>query len=286
MDGAMARNVDTVTVAGFGEEWSAFDQSTLPDAERRAIFESYFAIFPFELLPPGAEGFDLGCGSGRWASLVAPKVGKLHCIDPAEKALRVARRNVPAATFHLADAGSIPLPDGSQDFGYSLGVLHHVPDTQKALEACVRKLKPGAPFLLYLYYAFDNRPRWYRNLWKITDWLRSGISRLPFTHRKLLTSAIAVTVYWPLSRASRYFGPKFPLYGYRGCSLYTLRTDALDRFGTRLEQRFTKDQVRHMMTYAGLEKIRFSNEIPYWTAVGFKSGRTRRRIAASLHTLR
>lgn len=26
-------------------------------------------------------GFDLGCGSGRWAFFVAPKVAKLHCID-------------------------------------------------------------------------------------------------------------------------------------------------------------------------------------------------------------
>ena len=48
----------------------------------------------------------------------------------------------------------MPLPDGALDFGYSLGVLHHIPDTQSALRACVRKLKAGAPFLLYLpHYA-------------------------------------------------------------------------------------------------------------------------------------
>ena len=64
---------------------------------------------------------------------------------------------------------AIPLPDGSADFGYSLGVLHHVPDTQKGIIECVRKLKPGAPFLLYLYYAFDNRPWWFRTIWKISD---------------------------------------------------------------------------------------------------------------------
>jgi 2-polyprenyl-3-methyl-5-hydroxy-6-metoxy-1,4-benzoquinol methylase len=43
------------------------------------------------------------------------------------------------------------------DFGYSLGVLHHIPDAQKALSDCVKKLKLGAPFLVYLYYSFDNR---------------------------------------------------------------------------------------------------------------------------------
>jgi ubiquinone/menaquinone biosynthesis C-methylase UbiE len=267
----VVKNVDILTVHGFGEEWAAFDQSALPEDERKALFESYFAVFPFDSLPPNAEGFDLGCGSGRWAALMAPRVGTLHCIDPAEKALAVARRNVPNARFHLADAETNPLPDGTQDFGYSLGVLHHVPDTQKALEACVRKLKPGAPFLVYLYYAFDNRPPWYRLLWKASDLVRRGICRLPFPVKRTVTGAIAITVYWPLSRASRYMGPNFPLHAYHDASMYTLRTDALDRFGTRLEKRFTKTQIRQMMTAAGLADIRFSDGIPYWTAVGFKS---------------
>ena len=272
MQARVTQNIDAPTVSGFGDEWAAFDQSELPDDERKAVFDAYFAVFPFESLPPNAEGFDLGCGSGRWAALMAPKVGLLHCIDPAERALDVARRNVPGARFHLADAGSIPLADGSQDFGYSLGVLHHVPDTQKALEACVRKLKPGAPFLVYLYYAFDNRPAWYRMVWKASDLLRLGIRHLPFPLKKALTSLIAAGVYWPLARSSRFIGPNFPLYAYRNSSFYTMRTDALDRFGTRLEQRFTRDQIRAMMTAAGLTRIRFGDSIPYWTAVGFKSG--------------
>ena len=49
------------------------------------------------------------------------------------------------------------------DFGYSLGVLHHLEDTQAGMAACVRKLKPGAPFLVYIYYALENRPIWFRD---------------------------------------------------------------------------------------------------------------------------
>ena len=48
-----------------------------------------------------------------------------------------------------------------------------------------------------------------------------------------------------------------------------MRTDALDRFGTILEKRFTKKQVAEMMTKAGLENIIFSDKSPYWCAVGF-----------------
>ena len=131
------------------------------------------------------------------------KVGRLHCIDPSELALDVARRRLagrPGAAFHQASVDDIPLADASQDFGYSLGVLHHVPDTAAAMAACVRKLKPGAPFLVYLYHSFDNRPFWYRHLWAASDVARKGISRMPFPLRKALTSAIAALIYWPLAR--------------------------------------------------------------------------------------
>ena len=49
-----------------------------------------------------------------------------------------------------------------------------------------------------------------------------------------------------------------------------MKTDALDRFGTRLEHRFTKDEIYRMMDKAGLTEIKFSDKIPYWVAVGIK----------------
>ena len=273
---AKGSNIDAATIAGFGREWSAFDQSALTEQEHRQLAEAYFSLFPFDDLPKGAEGFDLGCGSGRWAAFVAPKVGRLHCIDPSPEALGVARRNLAGAAnadFHLAASDSIPLADGSQDFGYSLGVLHHIPDTARALGDCVAKLKPGAPFLVYLYYAFDNRPPWFRALWRTTDAGRQLISRLPFPLRKAVTGAIAAGVYWPLARLSRLSSSgHFPLKAYQDSSFYTMRTDALDRFGTRLEQRFTKAQIKAMMEAAGLKDIRFRDGTPYWVACGTRRG--------------
>src|SRR5690606_41790929 len=59
----------------------------------RRSSDLYFSIFPWSQLPSNAVGFDLGCGSGRWAKLVAPKVGTLHLIDPSS-ALTVAKRNL------------------------------------------------------------------------------------------------------------------------------------------------------------------------------------------------
>ncbi len=240
------------------------------------MFDRYFRIYPLRDLSE-AEGFDLGCGSGRWAALVAPNVAKLHCIDPALKALEVSRRCLRGAEnveFHLAAAHEIPLAEGSQDFGYSLGVLHHVPDTELAMRHCVAKLKSGAPFLVYLYYKMENRSRWYRALWRVSDAGRQIISRLPFPLRRGFAEAIAATAYYPLSRAARLAErlgvdvSAWPLSNYRQLAYYTMRTDALDRFGTRLERRFSRDEIRTMMDRCGLTDIQFSDEPPYWVAVG------------------
>jgi len=273
-------NIDIRTVNGFGDEWVKFDQTNLTGDELKRIFDSYFSIFPWSKLPEHAVGFDLGCGTGRWAKLVLPRVGMLHCIDPS-KALEVAKRNLAAESktnvqFHLASVDAIPLADSSMDFGYSLGVLHHIPDTQAAIASCVNKLKPGAPFLVYLYYAFDNRPFWFRWLWNISNLARKIISKLPFALRYIISQMIAVFVYYPLAKIS-HFSEKigfsvsnFPLSAYRKNSFYTMRTDALDRFGTHLEKRFTREQIKNMMIAAGLEAIEFSEKTPFWCAVGFR----------------
>jgi SAM-dependent methyltransferase len=276
----MARNLDTETVEGFGDEWTRFDQRGLAGPEREALFERYFWIFPWRLLPANAVGFDLGCGSGRWAALVAPRVHRLHCIDASAAAVGVARRNLASFSnceFHVASVDHLPLTADSMDFGYSLGVLHHVPNTEAGIQACVNVLKPSAPFLLYLYYAFDNRPWWFRLLWRVSDVGRQVISRSPAGLRYAISQMIAGFVYYPLSRLWLFLERVgfrvdcLPLSSYRSQSFYVMRTDALDRFGTKLEQRFTAAQIRQMMERAGLERITFSDSVPFWCAVGFKN---------------
>jgi len=133
-------NLDRATVDDFGREWRRFDQSAVSGAELQRSFGEYFAIFPWDSLPTDAVGFDAGCGSGRWAALVAPRVGRLHCIDASADALAVAQKSLAGLgnlNFHAAALDAMPLADDSMDFGYSLGVLHHLPNPAAGLAACV-----------------------------------------------------------------------------------------------------------------------------------------------------
>jgi len=270
-------NLDEATVRDFGREWARFDQKAICPEELRQIFNSYFAIFPWDRLPIQAVGFDAGCGGGRWAALTAPRVGLLHCIDASAQAVQVAKTHLDGlanVVVHEAPIDAMPLADGTMDFGYCIGVLQCLPDPAAGLAACVRKLKPGAPMLIYTYYAFDNRPRWFRELWRVSDIFRRAISVAPFWLKSVIAEVIAALVYWPVARAAGAFErvgksvSNWPLSGYRRHSYYVMRNDALDRFGTRLEHRMTRAEIEAMMTNAGLGSVRFSESGPFWCAVG------------------
>lgn len=279
MNGDINPNVDQRVTAGFGDEWSRFDQSALTESQRNAIFNDYFSLFPWDQLASTAVGADFGCGSGRWALAVAPRVGSLYCVDASATALAVAKRNLahqPNCMLECASVEAAHIAPGSLDFAYSLGVLHHTPDPAAALQACTRYLKVGAPFLVYLYYRFDNRPIWFRLLWAVSDAVRRAISRCPYGVRYLLTQLIACFVYWPLARISlllrgmHWDTSGLPLAYYADKTFYVMRTDALDRFGTRIEHRFTRSEILRMMSQAGLRDITFRDSPPYWCALGFR----------------
>jgi SAM-dependent methyltransferase len=211
--------------------------------------------------------------------LAAPRVGHLHAIDAGAEALAVARSNLAGfdnVSFHHASVSALPFDDGTFDFAYSLGVLHHVPDTAQANRDVAAKLKLGAPFLVYLYYAFDNRTAVYRTFWRISDAGRLLLCRTPYPLQIAATTVIACLIYWPLALLAALlekFGLRprsWPLRYYRHRSLYVMRTDAFDKFCTRLEQRFTRAQITDMLRVAGFDDIRFSDREPFWLALAFK----------------
>ena len=272
-------NIDHKTVSSFGEEWNAFHGFN--ERELEFTGDMYFDIVTKEMLNENSTVIDIGCGSGRWIKYLDGRYRKMVGLDPS-KAIYAADKLLgknDKVELVMASTDHIPFPEGSFDFAYSLGVLHHIPDTEKALADSVKMVRPGGHFLVYLYYKFDNRPLYFKAFYWLSNLLRRGVSKLPIKLKKFVCDVLAVVLYMPfvlLCRFLRFLGvPEkarfhIPLQAYERQSFYIIRNDSLDRFGTPLEQRFTQKQVKEMMERTGLTDIIFSNRIPFWHAVGRK----------------
>lgn len=272
------KNIFDKVVQDFGEEWSHFDYSK-NDKENLFLFKKYFDIFPKKISTKKFTCLDVGCGTGRFSKILAPKVKHLTLLDPSKKALLVAKKNLKKfknISFFNTSVSSMNFKKKSFDFVYSLGVLHHIPDLDLALRDINKILKKNGLLLIYLYYRFDNKPFHYKIIWKISELLRYIISNLPFFLKKNICFLITVTIYLPLAifcKILKKFKIKIeniPLNQYHDKSFYVMLTDTVDRFGTKYEKRYTRKEIREKLIKNGFEKVKFSKNEPYWHAIAFK----------------
>lgn len=272
-------NIDLETVESFGEEWLKFDAFSAEEIKNAG--DQYFDIVTKKELNEASYVLDLGCGSGRWTKYMADKVKFIEAVDPSEAVFSAAKayNDLENVRFTQAGVDTIPFEDNSFDFVISLGVLHHIPDTGKALKSLIKKLKPGGYALIYLYYALDNRGFLYRLIFNLSTILRRVVSSLPHTIKQVVCDFLALFIYLPfigLAKLVKAIIPgnlymKVPLVYYRDKSWNIIRNDALDRFGTPLEQRFSREQITEMMEAAGMKQLRFSENEPYWHVLAQKS---------------
>ncbi len=222
----------------------------------------------------------MGCGTGRWTKYLSSKVKFVDIIDPS-KAVFYADKllgDVGNVRLSIASTESIPFYDESFDFVMSVGVLHHIPNTQKAMMDCVKKVKKGGYFYVYLYYALDNRGVLFKAFFYLADIVRICVSKLPPKLKELVCDFLAFSIYLPLvyiGKGLKAIGlkglaKKVPLSSYQDKTLFVIRNDALDRFGTSLEQRFTKNEIKEMMEKCGLSNIEIPEGPVFWTALGKK----------------
>ena len=268
-------NSDSQTVESFGDEWEKFN--IFSDDEINNAGKQYFDIVKQDILTKDTIVLDAGCGSGRWSRFIAHKVKFVEAIDPSKSIFYAKNNNFDIKNIRFSHAGieNIPFKNESFDFIFSLGVLHHIPKTEEALLMLFKKLKKGGSILLYLYYSFDNRSSFYNFLFKPINFLRYLISKLPKMMKFLVCDLIAAFVYVPLKFISKLFKfflrnnfyKKIPLYYYHDKSFNIIRNDSLDRFGTPLEQRFSKLEIKEMLIKVGAKEIVFSDSEPYWHVI-------------------
>jgi ubiquinone/menaquinone biosynthesis C-methylase UbiE len=271
-DDANSENMDQATVSSFGEEWKrfhAFDQEEL-----KRCGDQYFDLLGEN--EPGSDAvvLDAGCGSGRWSWYLAPRVATIEAIDPSDAVYPALEllQDVSNVRVTRCSIDAMPFADASFDFIMSIGVLHHVPDTEAALKVLKKKLKPNGSFLVYLYYDISHRGFLFRLLFSCVNVSRRIISSFPSTIKQIICEGIALLVYLPLARLSRLISllglpgiaRRIPLSYYAEKGFFIMRNDALDRFGTPLEKRFTRSEIIRMLNNAGFSRIRFSEGEPYW----------------------
>jgi SAM-dependent methyltransferase len=272
-------NIDSKVVKTFGEEWLKFKDYS--DEEIRSVAIMYFDILNEAIVNKNTYGLDIGCGTGRWTKYLSDKIGFIEALDPSDAVFAADEllKNVKNVRITKASVETIPFDDETFDFAMSIGVLHHIPDTQKAMSDCVKKVKKGGYFYCYLYYNLDNRGFVFDSLFWLSNVLRKMVSRLPQGLKKATCDVLAVILYMPFVYVSRFFtftgfkklGKKIPLSDYADKTFFIIRNDSLDRFGTTLEQRFSKQEVINLMEKSGLANIVVSPASPHYHAVGKRS---------------
>jgi SAM-dependent methyltransferase len=272
------QNLDQEVIDSFGREWAAFDYVERETDEALDVqFRAYCTTIELSKFSANfSVAADFGAGSGRWTSRLLPFFSLVYALEPSDGAIEVLKKkfsNETGVKILKETVGGNSIPDASLDLAMSLGVLHHIPDTYLAIKNVSSKIKPGGTFLCYLYYKLDDKPLYYRVLFWISNSLRWVISRLPYAMRKLITRTIAIIIYLPLARMAKLLVKSgmnvsnFPLHHYANMPFLMIQNDALDRFGTRLEQRFSKKEITKMLDAAGfdLSTLDFSEVEPFWT---------------------
>ena len=133
----------------------------------------------------GADVLEIGVGLGSDHLTLARAGARMHALDLSAEHLRHTQRHLALNGMHtnarLGDAENNPWGDASFDFVYSFGVLHHTPDTVRAVREIHRVLRPGGTALIGLYHR-DSVFYWlWTMLWRgiiLLGLLRRGRRRL------------------------------------------------------------------------------------------------------------
>jgi uncharacterized protein YbaR (Trm112 family) len=176
----------------FGDEWHRFRTVQLDSANGTRESEDGFRL-KTGLGPADVRGrlvLDAGVGAGRYAEVMARWGAEVVGVD-LTRAVDAAAQNLgawPGVHLVQADIFALPFRDETFDIAYSIGVLHHTPDTTTAFRSVAAAVKKGGQLAVYVYLA-GGLARY------VSDALRIITTRLP---RPLVYygSALAIPLYF------------------------------------------------------------------------------------------
>lgn len=260
----VARFVKAENYAGsFGFQWQRYARTQLDDAtshQSTTDFGRKTGFTPEQLR--GKSVLDVGCGMGRFAEVATRWGARVIGID-LSVAAEVAARNLAGREFKAlqADVFQLPFAPQSFDFIYSIGVLHHTPDCERAVKVLPQYLKPGGMLAVWLYSSYN---KWYR----FSDIYRRYTHRMrPQTLHGILR--VAVPVLNSLDRGLRVL----PLVGRpiaglvhhlfpvnRNPNREWRVLDTFDWYSPKYQSKHTYEQVFRWFESCGLENVRVLEE--------------------------
>jgi SAM-dependent methyltransferase len=251
----------------FGYEWAEYD-------ELRPVYEEQFKRWT-ALIPPeewrGKRFIDVGCGMGRnshWPMTYGANGGT--AIDVDERSLASARRTLgrwPAVEVRKMSAYEIGF-EGAFDIAYSIGVIHHLAEPQRALRQMAKAVKPGGQVMIWVY-GYEN------NEWIVRyfDPLRKALfAKLPIGVTHFL-SVFPTALLWLFLRLGLGRLEYFNLL--RRTTFRQLRSIVFDQMLPRIANYWRRDEVERLLREAGLSDVRVApvNDMS-WTAVGVRPAST------------
>jgi SAM-dependent methyltransferase len=247
----------------FGYQWHQFNKTQLDDASRN--FSEPDFVKKTGLKPEDFEGklvLDVGCGMGRFAEVATRWGARVVGID-LSAAAEVAVKNLSDRNFagFQADVFALPFRPETFDLIYSMGVLHHTPDCEKAFKALPQYLKPGGTIAIWLYSGYN---KWYR----FSDQYRKITHRMsPRTLHRFFS--VAVPFFYWLERGLRVV----PIVGRPAAGLVehvfpinhqqdpeARLLDTLDWYSPKYQSKHTYEQVFRWFESCGLGNLTVGND--------------------------
>jgi SAM-dependent methyltransferase len=204
---------------------------------------------------------DVGCGMGRFAEVATRWGARVVGVD-LSAAAEVAARNLGGREFVALQADVFVLPFAPEcfDYIYSMGVLHHTPDCEKAFKTLPQYLRPGGGIAIWLYSGYN---KWYR----FSDIYRRFTHRMsaPVLHGIL---RVAVPFFYWLDRGLRaiplvgrpvagLIHHVFPVNRHPNAEMRVL--DTFDWYSPKYQSKHTYEQVFRWFEDCGLKDLRWAN---------------------------